>query len=134
MTNVAGRITRQGFDLGIDYDLNNHIMFGLSYSYLHSKNLDNLAYHFTLPASNGSLYASVRLNDWVSVVPAVDFYGSSYYVSSGTCMNNRNSGAAIADLKFTITPPMHKHISTTPACASPATSQIAWAPRSHALG
>jgi iron complex outermembrane recepter protein len=111
MTNVAGRITRQGFDLGIDYDLNNKIMLGLSYGYLHSENLDNLVYHFALPAGNGSVYASVRLNDWVSVVPAFDFYGSSYYASSGTYMNNRNSGAVIADLKFTITPPMHKRIS-----------------------
>jgi iron complex outermembrane recepter protein len=110
MTNVAGRITRQGFDIGLDYDLNNHIMLGASYSYLHAKNLDNLAYRFTIPPQNGSVYANVRLNDWVSVIPAFDFYDDYWYASSGAYMNYKNPGTLLADLKFSITPPMHKHI------------------------
>jgi iron complex outermembrane receptor protein len=111
MTNVAGRITRQGFDLGLDYDLNNTLMLGLSYGYLHSENLDNLVYHFTLPTNNGSIYANVRLNGWVSVVPALDFYSNSYYATSGAYMNYKNPGTGLADLKVVIAPPMHKNVS-----------------------
>jgi iron complex outermembrane recepter protein len=112
MTNIAGDIARRGFDLGLTYDLANDIQFGLNFGYLHAKNLvKTIAYNLTLPPINGSFYANVRLNNWVSVVPAVDFYYSSYYASSGASMNYRNPGAGIADLKFTVTPPMHKHVS-----------------------
>jgi iron complex outermembrane recepter protein len=109
--NIAGDVARKGFDLGLEYILTDKILFGLNFGYLHSKNRANPAYHFTLPPCNGSFYANVHVNDWISFVPALDFYDSSWYASSGDSRNYRNPGAGIVDLKMTITPPMQKPVS-----------------------
>ena len=120
--NVAGDIRRQGFDLGVEYNATDRILVGTSFSYLHSVNKDDAEWRpRTQPAYHGSLYANIGLNDWVALIPTLDYSGRSRVNSTPTrnaagviTADNRwdyHKGFALVDLKLSITPPMHRNIS-----------------------
>ena len=111
VVNVPGDTRRQGFDLGVEYKVTHRILVGKSFSYLHSHNKDNLDWRSMQPAYHASLYASAGLNDWVTVIPALDYQGHSRVASSGNGRWNFHQGYALVDLKISITPPMHRNIS-----------------------
>ena len=111
VVNVAGDTRRSGMDLGVEYIADDRLLIGGSFSYLHSENKDVPAWRPTHPAYNGSLYASIRLNRWASLVPAMDYFGRSRYSSTGANRWAYNQGAALVDLKLSITPPMHRNVS-----------------------
>jgi len=102
--NIEGDVERKGVDLGAEYQMTPSILLGLSYSYYDSKDKDNKDYHFVdLPKHHGSLYGDFRIGEWLSIIPAFDFFSDSYYNTSGV---SKNPGYAITDLKFSVTPPM----------------------------
>lgn len=106
--NVEGKTERKGIDIGLAYQITPKLRFGLSYGYLSIHDKDNKNYHFTdLPRHSGSWYAEYKATPWVAIVPSMDFFSSSYYNSAG---DQKNPGAAIADLKLSITPPMYKKV------------------------
>jgi iron complex outermembrane receptor protein len=111
VVNIPGDTRRQGFDLGVEYNVTDRILVGNSFSYLHSHNRDNPDWRAIQPAYHGSLYASVGLNDWVAVIPALDYEGRSRVGSSGSRRWNYHPGYALVDLKLSITPPMHRNVS-----------------------
>ena len=112
VTNLSGDIRRQGFDLGIEYNVTDRILIGKSFSYLHSTNKDDSEWRpRTQPAYNGSLYASVALNEWATLIPAFDYQGRSRVDRLGNNRWNFHQGFALFDLKLSITPPMHRNIS-----------------------
>lgn len=102
--NIEGDVERKGFDLGLEYQAKPNILLGLAYSYYDSKDKDNPGYRFTgLPKHHGSIYGDFRIGEWLSIIPAMDFFSDSYYNNTGTA---KNPGYALTDLKFSITPPM----------------------------
>lgn len=111
VVNISGDTRRQGFDLGIEYTATDRILVGTSFSYLHSFNNDNPDLRFTNPPYNGSVYASIGLNEWVALIPALDYTARSRAGGTGENRWNYNGGYALADLKLSITPPMHRNIS-----------------------
>lgn len=111
VANVPGDTRRQGFDLGVEYNVTHRIAVGKSFSYLHSYNKDNPDWRSVQPAYHGSLYASIGLNDWAAVIPALDYQGRSRVDSGGSRRWNFHQGYALVDLKLSITPPMHRNIS-----------------------
>jgi iron complex outermembrane receptor protein len=111
VVNIAGDVRRQGLDLGVNFTMTDKLLVGTSFSYIHSVNRDDEAYRFTNPAYNGSLYASVRLNSWAELVPALDYYAKSRYGTSGANRWNYSPGTALVDLKLTISPPENRNLS-----------------------
>ena len=110
--NVPGDTRRHGFDLGVEYNLTDRILIGKSFSYLHSANKDNSEWRpAEQPAYNGSFYASVGLNEWAALIPALDYSGRSRAASTGADRWSYHQGYALVDLKLAITPPMHRNIS-----------------------
>jgi len=109
MINIAGDTRRQGFDLGITYNLTDRILIGKSFGYLHIGN-DDPDWRSTHPAYQGSLYASIGLNAWATLVPALDYQGRSRDQSVGNARWNFHQGYALFDLKLAITPPMRRNI------------------------
>lgn len=106
--NIEGKVERKGFDIGVSYRVMPTLTLGLSYGYLSIKDKDDGSYHFTdLPRHSGSIYAEYKVSPWVTIVPSMDMFSSSYYNTTG---ENKNPGAAIADLKLSITPPKYKNI------------------------
>ena len=108
--NVPGDTRRQGFDLGVEYNVTDRILVGKSFSYLHSRNKDDSDWRTVQPAYHGSLYASVGLNDWVTLIPALDYQGHSRYDHFGVNRWNFHPGYALVDLKLSVTPPMYRNI------------------------
>ena len=108
--NIPGDTHRQGFDLGVTYNITDRISIGKSFSYLHTGN-DDHEWRSTQPAYNGSLYASIGLNAWAVLIPALDYHGRSRVQSTGDDRWNFHQGYALVDLKLSITPPMHRNIS-----------------------
>lgn len=106
--NIEGRTERAGLDLGLSYQVTPTLLFGLSYGYLSIKNKDDANYHYTdLPKHTGSWYMEYKASPWVTIVPSMDLFSSSHYNTAG---DQKNPGAAIADLKLSITPPMYKKV------------------------
>jgi len=121
VVNVPGDTRRQGFDLGVQYTISDRIIIGKSFSYLHSHNKDDAEWRSMQPAYNGSFYASIGLNDWVTLIPALDYQGRSRAESTPGRSNSGviirdfrwafHPGYALVDMKLSITPPMHRNIS-----------------------
>ena len=109
VVNVAGDTRRHGFDLGIEFTTTDRLLIGTAFSYLHSFNEDSPAWRSTQPPYNGSVYASIKLNEWAALVPALDYYASSR--ANPVVSTRYNQGTALMDLKLSITPPMHKNVS-----------------------
>ncbi|MDR1529678.1 MAG: TonB-dependent receptor [Burkholderiales bacterium] len=107
--NIAGDVERKGVDFGAEYQVNPSILLGLSYSYIDSKDKDNKNYYFTnIPKHHGAIYGEFSVGEWLSIIPALDFVSSSYYDTAG---NSKNPSYTTADIKFSITPPIHKNLS-----------------------
>jgi len=111
VVNIPGDTRRQGFDLGVEYNVADRIMIGTSFTYLHSLNKDADAWRSTAPPYHGSLYASIGLNNWMALIPALDYTGRSRVGATGDNRWNFNDGHALVDLKLSITPPMHRNVS-----------------------
>jgi iron complex outermembrane receptor protein len=111
VVNVPGDTRRQGFDLGIEYIATDRIMVGTSFSYLHSFNRDTPEWRSTASPYHGAVYASIGLNEWAALIPALDYTGRSRVGSTGVNRWNFNEGYAMVDLKLSITPPMYRNIS-----------------------
>ena len=109
--NISGDTRRQGFDLGIEYTATDRILVGTTFNYLHSFNKDNPDLRFTNPPYNGSVYASIGLNDWAALIPALDYTGRRRVGGTGENRWNYNEAYALIDLKLSITPPMHRNVS-----------------------
>lgn len=107
--NVPGVTERKGVDLGVQYTVSPSLLLGLNYAYLHMRNKEDPDLRFTdRPAHLGLAYAQWRATNWLAVIPEVEYRGSSYYDAAG---KNENPGYALANLKFSITPPAWKHVS-----------------------
>ncbi|MBP6115344.1 MAG: TonB-dependent receptor [Neisseriaceae bacterium] len=106
--NTEGRVVRKGFDLGVDYEFNDRLTAGLSYAYLSMKDKDDSSHYFRdIAKHTGAAYAVLTPMDGVKVMPTVRFYSSS---AADTENKNRNGGAAIADLKLSVTPKAYKNL------------------------
>ena len=121
VVNVPGDTRRQGLDIGVQYSVTDRIIIGKSFSYLHSHNIDDSDWRSMQPAYNGSIFASVGLNGWATLIPALDYQGRSRVESTPTRASSGavirdfrwsfHQGYALVDLKLSITPPMHRNIS-----------------------
>ena len=109
MINVPGNTRRQGFDLGVTYNITDRILVGNNFGYLHTGN-DNPKWRSVQPTYQGSLYAEIGLNDWALLIPVLDYQGHSRVGSLGNDRWNFHRGYALFDLKLSITPPMRKNI------------------------
>jgi len=109
MINVPGDTRRQGFDIDAEYSVTDRISIGKSFGYLHIGN-DNRDWRSLEPAYSGSLHADVGLNDWVTLIPVLDYQGRSRVESLGNNRWNFHQGFALVNLKLSITPPAHSNI------------------------
>ncbi len=101
--NLPGKVVRKGVELGIDYDLNQYLRIGGSYTYLHVKNKDHNEIKITdIPKNFGYAYATIKPVDWFEVTPSVTARSTSYADSKGL---TKNRGYATYNLKFSVHPP-----------------------------
>ncbi|MGP1614911.1 MAG: TonB-dependent receptor domain-containing protein, partial [Pollutimonas bauzanensis] len=109
--NLDGITERKGLDLGMHYDVSPRFALGLSYSYLHMRNKEDSDFRFIdIPRHFGVAYAEIRANDWLKVIPSVEFRGSSYYDTAG---EHKNPGYALTNLKLSVTPPSWKYVTAS---------------------
>lgn len=105
--NVKGTTERKGFDLGVDYDINQYLTVGGTYAYLHIKNKENPSMRFSnLPKHFGTLYAEIKPFAWLNIVPSADFRSNSF----ANDKTNKNGGFSVYNLKFSIKPAPWKYV------------------------
>ncbi|MGO3859786.1 MAG: TonB-dependent receptor plug domain-containing protein [Neisseriaceae bacterium] len=106
--NTQGKVVRKGFDLSVDYEFNSLFAASLNYAYLSMKDKDDSSHYFRdIAKHTGSALAIVTPVEGVKIMPSVRFYSSS---AADTANLNRNGGAAIADLKISVTPRSLKNL------------------------
>ncbi len=108
-TNLPGVTERKGFELGVDYVINNKLIVGGTYTFLRARNKSDPSIHLAdIPKHFGTLYADINPVEWLHIIPTMDARSNSYYSTSGS---ERNSGYALYGLKFSFTPASLKYVS-----------------------
>lgn len=106
--NLPGITERKGFELGVDYVVNNNLIVGGTYTFLRARNKSDSSVHLAgIPKHFGSLYADITPVEWFHIIPTMDARSNSYYSTSGS---ERNSGYALYGLKFSFTPMRLKYV------------------------
>lgn len=104
--NLKGTTERKGIDLRADYQWQERLALGATYSYLHIQNREDKSYRFeNIPKHFGTAYLSYTPIHWVNIVPSVEYRSNSFADSKG---KNRNPGYALYNLKVAFTPPQLK--------------------------
>ena len=106
--NLPGKIERKGFELGIDYEMNQYFHLGAGYTYLESRNKDHADLHLTnVPKHFGYLYASIKPVEWLTISPSMTARSSSYAEYNS---NAKNKGYQLYNLKMSVEPPQWKGV------------------------
>ncbi len=106
--NLPGKVVRKGFELGINYYLNEMIKIGGGYTYLNVKNRDHKEIKIiNTPKNFGFAYITIQPYEWLELTPSINARSSSYADSDGI---NRNRGYAIYNFKASVKPPQWKGV------------------------
>ena len=106
--NLPGKVVRKGFELGLNYYLNEIVKIGGGYTYLNVKNRDHKEIKIiNTPKNFGFAYITVSPYEWLELTPSVTARSSSYADDEGI---DRNRGYALYNFKASIKPPQWKGV------------------------